>query len=346
MTEAAIATPEVDTSELSAEETIALATKMSAEAPKPALVDPSTGAPTETAPADAAPPVDEAAPVEAPVVDPKATERAERLARVLANAGEWKQKQALRDAQAKHEAVVASAKAEAEAARAEAAALKERLAAYKDPARALEAFERDGVPADLIAQGAVRAGTPEYKAEQELRSLREEIAAIKSANEASAKAQAEERAKHEESQKAALYDRARQDFVKQASDVSAYPALAKLANLRPMALVQHAEEILQHASARTGQSYTNAEVLTYLNSLYSDGAADQKSGQPASVTTSQGTASGTGAPGTNAASKPRTLTNSMTEKTAVASKPVDEMSNEEFKKWASTQGIVREASRG
>jgi hypothetical protein len=320
-----------------------MATKMAGEEAGAGTSEPVEKAPAATeetpaeAPADA---VEAPAAPEAPAVDPLAKEREERLAKVMADAGAWREKKALREAQAAREAEAARYKAEVEAAKAEAAALKARLDSYrdKDPSKILEAFERDGVPADAVAQFAVKSGTPEYQREQELRALREEVAAIKADREAAAKAQAEAAERAAKAQQEQAYAQARQHFVQQASDAAAFPTLAKIAGLRPMALVQHAEEILAEATQRTGQTYTNQEILTYLENLYASnfGQPTKQSGTAASVTT-PGTATGPSAPGTNAAGKPRTLTNGMAEKTGTTAKPADEMSAEEFAQWAKAQ---------
>ena len=320
---AAPVAPVVDDADLSNEELMAkYAPKEDADEAKAADAPVEAQEGAKDAPeAEAAPVVEEAKPAE-----PTALERA------IEKAGAWREKQALRTAQAEREAEATRYKAEVAAAKAESDALKAQVDAFKT--NPLEWLEKGGVSADIIAQKALLDGTAESKADRALREMQAKLEAFEAQSKQREEADKAAREAAEATAKEAHVNRLRQEFVQQAKDVSKYPTLARVAEKRGASLVREAEDILSAAFQKTGQHYTNAEILEYLEKDYAStfGPSTQTNGTAKSTTAqaaSPETKPGTSAPETTAAGKPRTLTNSMAEKGTVAKLDLDSLSERE-----------------
>lgn len=158
----------------------------------------------------------------------------------------------------------------------------------KNPIAALRAL---GYTPEEAAAAIKGAGTPESLVAE----VRAELAAEKAARQ-----QLEQQLMGEK--QAAAYQEAAKAFLVQASDAKVYPHLAK----QPPSIVLAAgKQVLAEAKARTGHTYSDAEVLAYLEENWS--AHEQAARTPPEASPQSATPS----PETNSSTPPRTMTNAL-----------------------------------
>lgn len=205
--------------------------------------------------------------------------------------------------------------------------------ADKDP---LGYLREKGTTADVLARRAIEDASPDAK----MRRLEEMVAAER---EARIKAEQAREEQARQAQQQAAISAARDAFVKKAGDVEKYPSLARHAEVRPQGIIREAEEILADAYKKTGMTYSDDEVLEYLESVYSKahGSPSAKAGATKAATE---TRNGAGAQETTTAGKPRTLTAAASQKGALPP-DWDELSDAEQKK-AMAEMYRSLASRG
>jgi len=300
---------------------------------------------TVTAPATAPATPETAAPVEATepatpaeneakeAAEEKAPEpvKASNLERAKAAAERLKRERA-----ARNESQTAYRQAQAELQRhqtelAQERAERERLSRQFDEFKSdpLGTMERFGVPAEAIAERAIKNGTPEEIHARKERALEERLAQFE-------KREQEREARQAEEQKRAHFESAKQNFIKLAVDETAYPTIARLAQARPQHLIQVALDIHREANAK-GYAYSDAEVLAHLEETYASiyaSPSTPKTGQTKSNTPTQGASensSGTGQPKPTTGT-PRTLSNEMSAEKASLPANFEDLSDREQKK--------------
>jgi len=217
---------------------------------------------------------------------------------------------------------------QAERARREAA--EKALADINTPEGALAYLEKVGMNPKVLAERAVAMNTPEGR-------LRAEIEAkIQAATEQVRKEYDTRIAKYEEqvqsSSRQAAIAQAEQRFIQEGTDTETFPAVAHLLSQGDewrASILEEGKRIITEAARRTGQDYTNAEVLAYLDRKYSKILSlPQKSGESSS--NANGNAqNGTGANATGTAGSPRTLTNTNTQGKASLPPDFDSLSPSE-----------------
>lgn len=198
-----------------------------------------------------------------------------------------------------------------------------RLAKMKgDP---LSAFEELGIKPDELGKKILEESTPEAASNRVIRELQARLEAFE-------KAQKESVEREQQARQAQQIERARTEFINQATNVEQYPHLARVAKANPGGIIREAEAILQDAFRRTGQHYTDAEVSTYLNQLYSkvfeDGASTKEAAAAAGKSKATETAT-TAATASNPAPK---LTNKATASKATIPENIGDMDPVEAKK--------------
>lgn len=201
----------------------------------------------------------------------------------------------------------------------------------------LSFFEEAGIPASDVAKRAIEENTPESRIAKVEADLKAQYAALE-------KRIADQQAKEQQAAQEAAMNRARETFVREASDPAKYPALARYASAAPRDLLREAETIMQTA-ARAGHTYSDAEIQSYLDEKYAKifSPSDQKSGTATSNATPIETPIGPGTPAKTAAGIPRTLTNKAnTRGTAPAS--FDDLDDLEQKRLMAEQ--LRQRRRG
>jgi hypothetical protein len=126
----------------------------------------------------------------------------------------------------------------------------------RDPLGAMKAL---GIKAEDAYRRAVQEGKPEAVVEAlrgELQTVRTELKAVR-----------DERQQERQAQTQQAGER---DFVERVADDKTYPSLA---STPPAVLLSAGKQLWQELYRRTGQSYTNEEILTFLDQQY---AAHQK----------------------------------------------------------------------
>ena len=321
--------------------------------------DPNAGAPVQKTVDMAVPPNANAAPVETPVNtdgkepdldkgsagsppaapapthDPLAAARAKARRQAQANAErEAIQREAQRQAYAAREAQAYLQQ--------ERAARQDLEAKYRavtgDPAAALEHLEKLGLDPKTLAKKALEADTPEAKLRAEIRAeFQAELEAIKRENQERLEA---ERKAQLVAQQERTRQEAHQRFIAQASDATAFPTLASMFEKNPRwkgQIISEATQILREAKQKTGEDYSNKQVLLYLEEKYSE-ITPSRNGAVTREDTGKTT------PGTaTTAGGSRTLTNDATQVRGTLPPDFDSLSDAEQKK--ALAALYRQTSR-
>lgn len=215
----------------------------------------------------------------------------------------------------------------------------------RDPMAALAFLEQTGLDAKTLTQKAIEANSPEAKLKAELNAEWEQrfLRLQQSYDERLAEIQQREQA----AQQAAAHRHAQERFIQEAADATKFPAVAQLVELGPewkASLLEEATRILIQAHQRTGQEYTNDEVLSYLEKKYSR-AFQPKNGTSQSKAGTEATkeSNGTGTTKSEAGGS-RTLTNKDTAAKGSLPPNFDDLPDKEQKK--ALAAMLRQMSRG
>lgn len=282
-------------------------------------------APAEGETPEAAKPAESAAPQEASKL-----ERARAVAR--ARHAEAQRRMLLQEQANRAAQEAQRARYQLELERQKAQGIQGELDRLRDPMAALEHLERVGLPAKTLAQKAIESETPEAKLRAELRAeLKAELEASKKAYETELKAFRDREAAQQQAVQAQAI---RNQFIQDASNESDFPAVAQVVKLGDewkASILDEATRVLQEAFRRTGQHYTNREVLSYLNAKYQKLVPNPKD----AASKSNGSAPPKEAAGTSpeksAAGDSRTLTNKAAQVKGSLPPDFDKLSDREQK---------------
>jgi hypothetical protein len=176
-----------------------------------------------------------------------------------------------------------------------------------DPMAGLAFLEKAGLDAKTLTQKAIEANSPEGKLRAELEAKFEaRFAEVQKTYDARI---AEIQQREQTQAQAVTRAQAQQRFMTEAADAERFPSVSQLLEKGEewkTSLLSEATRVLQDAFQKTGQHYTNEEVLSYLDRKYSQLVPPKpKNGAALSNAEVGKTDSGT----SNAAGSSRTITN-------------------------------------
>lgn len=218
-----------------------------------------------------------------------------------------------------------------------------------DPMAALALLEQAGLSPKELARKVVEADSPEAKLKADIESrFDQRLTALRQDYEQKIQGFSQER---EARQRQETLVAARSQFISEAGDEKNYPAVSTLVELGDdwkSSLLGEATRVLEQAYQATGQHYTNAEVLQYLERKYAklNLPSKQKSSTDKSEVTSpsKDALNGTGTEAKNAASAPRTISNKVAQEKASLPPNFDDLPPKE--QTAVLAAMYRSLSRG